>query len=865
MIFSIILPVTVVTSKQTNGLIAPGFLSGGGFLLWLLLFLILVSAAIGVLFFMLRRKKDSAHSFKFALLRIAVPVVAPGGEDPHSPQAKSETLELIREKISIMEQLYSTLSNIRPATFWQNISHFPYFTLEIAVPFNQEGIAFHMAIPRTQIDLVEKQIHSFFPFVSVEEVSNYNIFTPKGEVSGCTLRFTRENYLPLKTYRDLESDPLNNLTNSFSKLDPQREGAAVQVIVYPLAPEKNKEALEIAREMKQGKTFEQAKIQVSHPFQKLFRGLLDRGLNQKPRNEKGLLASQKDQHVLTAGEEDLVESIENKAQKNQFKLNLRLLASAETKERSEAILSHLRNSFVQYDNPTGNSFKTISPKKIKNLILDYAFRVFKVKKAPTLCTEELASLFHFGINILKAAPRIVSAKSRKAPCPPDLPEEGLLLGKNVFRDRETPIKIGREDRRRHVYTIGQTGTGKSSFLTGLIKQDIENGEGLCVIDPHGELVSKVLTYIPAHRQKDVILFDPGDIERPMGLNLLEFNRPEQKTFVINEMIDIFDKLYDMRQVGGPMFEQYMRNAMLLVMAHPESGSTLLEISRVLSDPDFRKFKLGHCDDPVVVNFWVKEAEKAGGEAALANMVPYITSKLTSFIANDIMRPIIAQQKSSFNLREIMDEQKIVLMNLSKGSIGELNAYLLGMVMVGKILIAAMSRVDIPEEERKDFYLYIDEFHNFTTDSIVSILSEARKYRLNLIIAHQFLKQLTEKIRDAVFGNVGSLAAFRIGPEDAEFVSKQFEPVFSSYDLINLDNFNAYVRLIVNGQVGMPFSLATLPPSEGDKLTAGAVKELSRQTYGQPREEVEKEILTRLKAGNENKTSNVPAESDMGIK
>lgn len=861
---SIILPVTVTTTKQADYLALPGLIVGDDFFFWLFLLIIVFVIVLGLFYLLWRRKKSFSHSFKFVLLRIAVPVVESGG-DPHSPQAKNESLEIIREKISIMEQLYTTLSGIRPQTFWQNMVHFPYFTLEIAVPFNQEGIAFYMSVPRSQIDPVEKQIHSFFPFVSVEEVQNYNVFTPKGAVSGCSLRLSREKYLPLKTYRDLESDPLNSITNSLTKLDPKKEGAAIQIIVCPLAPGKNKEALEIAREIKQGKTFDQAKAKVSHPVEKLLKDFFNQSTDLNANKDKDILTNQKDQHILTSGEEGLVETIESKASKNQFGINIRLIASAPDKTRSDAILSHMRNSFVQYDNPATNSFKAIFPKKINNFIYDYSFRVFKGKRALILCTEELASLFHFGINVLKAAPRILSAKSRKAPCPPDIPQEGLTLGKNIYRDQEKIVKIEREDRRRHLYTIGQTGTGKSSFLAGLIKQDIQNGEGLCVIDPHGELVNKVLTFVPEERIKDVVLFDPADIERPMGLNLLEFNRPEQKTFVINEMIDIFDKLYDMRQVGGPMFEQYMRNAMLLVMAHPESGSTLLEISRVLSDPEFRKFKLDHCSDPVVVNFWVKEAEKAGGEAALANMVPYITSKLTSFIANDVMRPIIAQQKSSFNLREIMDGQKIVLMNLSKGSIGELNAYLLGMVMVGKILISAMSRVDTPEEDRKDFYLYIDEFHNFTTDSIVSILSEARKYRLNLVVAHQFLKQLTEKIRDAVFGNVGSLASFRVGPEDAEFVSKQFEPVFNSYDLINLDNFNAYVRLIVNGQVSMPFSMNTIPPGEGNGSIAARVKELSRNTYGRPRKEVEDEILSRLKAGGENTTSPIAAESDIGIK
>jgi len=826
--------------------------------------LVLIILAAGI-FYLFRRRKFFVHSFKFALLRVAVPVMESNSSDSHSPQAKNESLEMVREKISVMEQLYSTMSVIRPSNVWQEFTRFPYFALEIAVPYNQEGIAFYIAVPRNQIDLVEKQVHSFFPFVSVEEVKSYNIFVPKGEVAGCYLKLAKNNYLPFRTYRELESDPLNSITNSLSKLDPQKEGAAIQIVALPVSKTKRSPGIEIAREMKQGKTLDQAKEKISHPFRKFFKEALSDSLSQKPLPEKETLAGNRENHILTSQEEQMVEAIENKARKNRFEINIRLIASAESQERAKEIVSHIKNSFTQFDDSNGNNFKTINPKKIRKFIYNFTFRVFKKSWTSVLSKEELASLFHFGINILKAAPRIIAIKSKKAPLPANIISDGLSLGRNVYRDRETTVRIGEDDRRRHFYTIGQTGTGKSTLLASMISQDIQKGKGVCVIDPHGELVSKILTLIPEERIKDVILFDPADTDRPMGLNLLEYNRPEQKTFVINEMIDIFDKLYDMRQVGGPMFEQYMRNAMLLVMSHPESGSTLLEISRVLSDPDFRRFKLDHCSDPIVVNFWVKEAEKAGGEAALANMVPYITSKLTSFIANDIMRPIIAQQKSSFNLREVMDQQKIILMNLSKGSIGELNAYLLGMVMVGKILISAMSRVDVPEEERKDFYLYIDEFHNFTTDSIVSILSEARKYRLNLIIAHQFVKQLTEKIRDAVFGNVGSLAVFRVGPEDAEYVAKQFEPIFNSYDLINLDNFNAYVKLIIKGQVGMPFSMMTNPPGEGDKAKIRLVKEHSREQYGRPRKEVEEEIMSRLKEASSNTTSPVPAESDMGIK
>lgn len=328
--------------------------------------------------------------------------------------------------------------------------------------------------------------------------------------------------------------------------------------------------------------------------------------------------------------------------------------------------------------------------------------------------------------------------------------------------------------------------------------------------------------------------------------MLEYSKPEEKSFVINEMIGIFDRLYDLKATGGPMFEQYARNAMLLIMEHPESGSTLMEIPKVLADEEFRKMKLEHCKNPVVKDFWRKEAEKAGGEAALANIVPYITSKLTTFISNDMMRSIIAQQKSTLNFREIMDNRKILLVNLSKGKIGEINSHLLGMIIVGKILMAALSRVDMPEDQRRDFYLYIDEFQNVTTDSISQILSEARKYKLNLIIAHQFIGQLSEEISKAVFGNVGSLCSFRVGPEDAEFLESQFEPVFKATDLMNVDNYNGFAKILVNNETTKPFNFMTYPPTSGDQEVANALKELSRLKYGQSATKVNQEIMERTK-------------------
>ncbi|MDP1629358.1 MAG: TraM recognition domain-containing protein, partial [bacterium] len=365
-----------------------------------------------------------------------------------------------------------------------------------------------------------------------------------------------------------------------------------------------------------------------------------------------------------------------------------------------------------------------------------------------------------------------------------------------------------------LYVVGQTGTGKSVFLKNLIQQDIENGEGVGFLDPHGDSVEAILGLIPPSRADEVILIDPADLHRPIGLNMLEYDAryPEQKTFIVNELINIFDKLYDLKTTGGPIFEQYTRNALLLLMDDPAEKLTLMEVPKVLTDSEFRRRLLAKCRNVIVKDFWEKEAEKAGGEAALQNMVPYITSKFNVFIANDYMRPIIGQSETTINFRKIMDEKKILLVNLSKGRLGDINSNLLGMLIVGKLLMAAFSRIDAPEEERSDFYLSLDEFQNFSTESIATILAEARKYRLNLIIAHQFIGQLTEKIKSAVFGNVGSMAVFRVGADDAEFLAKQFQPIFSVSDLINIDNYNAYVKLLIGGQTSSPFNIQTFPPA-----------------------------------------------------
>ncbi|MCX6797935.1 MAG: type IV secretion system DNA-binding domain-containing protein [Candidatus Falkowbacteria bacterium] len=550
----------------------------------------------------------------------------------------------------------------------------------------------------------------------------------------------------------------------------------------------------------------------------------------------------------------MLKNIEEKNQKAGLDVNVRVIASAKTKEQANFYLDNLASVFSEFNNYSyGNNFSRVYKSRPVNIINDFIYRRFNENISFLLNTEELTSIFHFPLKNTET-PNIVWLTAKNAPAPTDLPDEGITLGENVFRGETKDIRIKREDRRRHTYIIGKSGVGKSVLLCNMAIQDIQNGEGVCVMDPNGDLITDILDRIPIERAEDVVIFSPGDTERPLALNLLEFDPkyPEQKSFVINELIGIFDKLYDLKSTGGPMFEQYMRNALLLIMSDPESGSTLMEVPKVLADENFRKMKLSKCKDITVVDFWRKEAEKAGGEAALANIVPYITSKLTSFISNDMMRPIIGQQNSSFNVRDLMDRQKILLVNLPKGVVGEMNAYLLGMIIVGKILMAALSRTDLAKEARKDFYLYIDEFQNFTTNSICQILSEARKYALNLIMAHQYIGQLTKnnntEIKDAVFGNVGTMISFKIGVEDAEFLVKEFAPVFNEFDLINVDKGTAYIKLLVDNSAARPFSLKTIWPLLGVKRDglADKIKALSRIKYGQDRRVVEAEIMRRTR-------------------
>ncbi len=807
-------------------------------ILFLLIYMIVgLSAVLFVILFIdfYKERGRITRSLNMTLLLITMPQKQLKKDDG-APRREEE-----KEHIGIAEQFLSTLINIaEKSEFKKFIYGDPYVVFEMVLENIGEEIKFYMAIPRGLETLIEKQINAYYPDASIELIEDYNIFTPLGYHIGSSLRLNSHYLLPIKTYKNLEYDPLENISNSLSKLEKEGEGAAIQIIIKRASSEWAAKGQKVMQLMSEGKSFNEALKgkNILEDFFKTFEDKKEHELkNKKP---------------LTPVDEAKIKAIGEKISKNGFWANIRLIASAKDEMRAKKILEHLENAFQQFASPQLNFFKfnRYKGRKLKKLLFNYSFRIFDNKEQLLLNTEEIASIFHFP-SVEVAAPKIKWLKARTSPPPPNLPQEGIILGNNIYRGEETIIRMLREDRRRHFYIIGQTGTGKTNFMKEMIRQDIQNGDGVAVIDPHGEFAETVLGYIPPERVEDVVYFNPADFSRPTGLNMLEFDEryPEQKTLVINEMFNIFDKLYDLRTVGGPMFEQYMKNSMFLVMEDPESGSTLMEISKVLTDEEFRAYKLSKTKNQVVYDFWTKEAEKVKGEASLAELAPYITSKLNMFVANDIMRPIIGQQHSAFNFRKIMDEGKILVVNLSKGRLGDINAYLLGLIIVGKLLIASLSRTDMPEEQRKDFYLYIDEFQNFITDSIATILSEARKYKLNLILAHQFIGQLLKssgdtKVRDAVFGNVGSMVAFRVGPEDAEFLKKFFEPVFSERDLINVPNFNAYVRLIINNYISPPFSMKINKAAVPNEEIKKQVIQFSRLKYGRDITEIERTIIER---------------------
>ena len=799
---------------------------------------------IGLVFVARAIVQANAHQgkgFHRTILLIRVPKEKKS-ESTQNQASGEQNINQTREYVAIADVMFSGIAGLKrdqglEKWFFGRNDH---ISFEIVV--KDAKISFYVAIPDRLKEFVEQQIHAQYPHAEISVEPDYNLFKPQSHIIGALLYLKSRSAFPLKTFKKMDSDPLLSILNPLSKIG-ENEGALVQYIIRPATSKWRKQGVHMIRDIREGQKFEYVahRSAFMRSITKLFKVLKSKDPN-KPET----------QYHLTQMEEEMVKSMEEKISHGGMEITVRLLSSADTQEKARMNLENMTNSFSQYNiYRYGNSFAAAVPRKQDNLIRQAIYRTPDPKRYMVVNTEEMASLWHMPIPNTET-PHINWLGARKAPPPTNMPTEGIILGRTLYRGEETVVRMKRDDRRRHLYTVGKSGSGKSVFIQNLAIQDVQNGEGICVIDPHGDFAEYVLQHVPKERADDVIYFNPSDVDRPIGLNMLEVKTEGQKDFATQEMIAIFYKMVTDPSMIGPMFEHQMRNVMLTLMSDMEMPGTIAEVPRMFTDDTYVAKWKKKLKDPVVLAFWEKEMAKTS-DFHKSEMLGYLISKVGRFTENAMVRNIIGQSHSGFNFREVMDQKKILIVNLAKGLTGEINSNLLGMIIVSKLQMAALERANMPEDQRHDFYLYIDEFQNFITDSIATILSEARKYRLELVIAHQYMKQLEDNkgkstVRDAVLGNAGTIVSFRIGVEDADILQKEFAPVFSAYDLVNVEQYTAYTKLLIDNTAAKPFSMLTYPPKAGNKELAEAIKELSRLKYGRPREIVEAEIMERSQLG-----------------
>ena len=779
-----------------------------------------------------------------------------------SPKDKEKDVEKdFRERIAIMEQLYRSLYEIRELSVRNMIRRWlfqhDYVSFEIVA--REKAVCFFVVVPSEYQSIVEKQITSYYNEADIQIVPPFDIKKPGQKMVAFYAYEKHPFWFPIKTFKTIENDPLNSMTNVLSKLG-EDETAIVQLVIRPKSGAWRKKAEEEGTAMMKGKESKSflSKIPiVSHIH--TFLTMMLFGYDRAKESSHAPGADRGDPYVrMLQTKEEQAKQIGTKAEQDGFDVVVRLMTAAKTRLRAGEIMNDCVVSLNLFKDPALNYFQNrrIVPIHFINspwMLHNFRHRLFNFgEKTSVMVPEELASFFHFPNSRYNYTPIIKWLQYKVLPAPVDLPNEGLLLGYNSFRGTKREVRISEKDRMRHHYVIGQTGTGKSVFLGWMARQDIRNGKGCCVVDPHGDLIEDILEYVPKERARDVIIFDPSDQERPMGLNILEAHTPEQRDMASSQATEIFIKLFG-DEIFGPRIQHYFRNACLTLMEDEEEGATLIDVPRIFVDDDFMKYKVTKVKNPVVRSFWEHEYASTG-ERERQEMIPYFSAKFGPFITNTIMRNTIGQTRSAFDFRKTMDEGKILLIKLSKGAIGDLNTQLLGLVIVARLQMAAMGRVDIPEAQRKDFFLYVDEFQNFATDSFCSILSEARKYHLALIMAHQYINQLvvskfgttSTQIRDAVFGNVGTMMSFKIGAEDAEYMAKEYAPLLTEQDVIGIANYKAYIKLNIKNSTTRPFSLETIWDETGKSARiAEILKQYSRMKYGRKREFVDQEIEARI--------------------
>ena len=777
------------------------------------------------------------------------------------------------------EQLYRALYETRDLNLynvWVNRIFFGQPHISFELQYEKQEMSFVIVVDKYYQAIIEKQITSYYESAEIEPLKPKKRLkiNEKGYfVNGYYMHTKEDFWYPIQTYKEIEEDPLNNMANSFAKLDKE-DKAVIQMVINPKSNKWRKKAAEAGTDLFKGKKKGGFKIPligpilgaIWWPFKVMLTGY-NAETDSLGSNEPG--ASGGDSYVrMLASEEEIAKAIGEKSIQTGFDCSIRVLAASKQENRVQEILDGMFASFNVFKGDGKNYFENrrVFPFNKLNapiIIHNFYYRLWNVLEHDSLLSAaELATIFHFPDAKYNKIPTIKWLDYKVLPPPIDLPKTGIVLGNSVYRGETKPVHMMDNDRTRHTYIVGKSGSGKSVLLEYMAGQDVQRGAGVCVIDPHGDLVEDVLSRTPKERAKDVVVFEPGDRMRPMGLNILECKTEEEQDRASLDAMEIFIKLFG-NEIFGPRIQHYFRNGCLTLMADEEEGATLLDVPRLFIDDDFQRYKVSKLKNPMVRAFWDNEMANTG-DREKQEMIPYFTSKFGPFVTNTTMRNIIGQTKSAFNVRETMDNEKVLLVNLSKGKIGDINAQLLGLIMVSKINQAAMARADMPKEDRKDFYLYVDEFQNFATDTFASILSEARKYRLNLIMAHQYIAQLSEgaggvavgqkdsKIRDEVFGNVGTMMNFKVGAEDAEYFEKEYSPVLSAQDILSIANYKAYIKLNIDNSTSRPFSMESIWDPDGRNYKiAEIIKKYSRMKYGRKKEFVDAEIEARMGISNIN--------------
>ena len=782
----------------------------------------------------LKKSKKYERSLKMKSLLIHLP---PSTDDIES--SGRDKRDIASEAISKAQTMYSILASTIAKGREARLYGQEHFSFEIIAA--GDFIRYYAVVPAALTEVVKQAVQSAYPTARLEEKDEENIFIGSQDtstVSGAELTLAKDYYLPIATYEDTKRDASLAILNAITNLN-KNEGAAVQILFRPA----DKNWSEVSKEqIKNIQTGKEVKVTTGPGIGQTVIDIIRAPFEVPEMHEKKEEIKQ-----ITNIDQAKIDAIASKMRYPAFETLIRIVASSESKPRSDAIVGGLVSAFSQFDSTEFNSFEVNMLKDVKKLCSDFIFRFFPVKTNKNILNSvEMASIYHLPEQSAIPTSSVERQLVKQVDGPAKLMTEGLFLGTNEYRGNKKAIYLGEKDRRRHMYVIGQTGMGKSVFLENLAFQDMCDGRGFAFIDPHGDAVEALLKRVPQERIDDVIYFDPADIEHPVGMNMFEFTSEDQKDFIVQEGISMLQSLFDPQNQGffGPRGQHMFRNAALLLMSDP-AGATFIDIPQCFTDPEFVKQKLKYVTDKAVYDYWTKEYPESRKSNDAGEVVTWFSSKWGPFIANTIMRNTLGQIKSGFNIREIMDNKKIFLVNLSKGRLGDINANLLGMIFVMKFQQAAMSRQDIPEDQRQDFCLYVDEFQNFATDSFESILSEARKYRLNLIVANQFMTQLTEKIREALLGNVGTIICGRIGVTDAELMVKAFTPTFTAEDLTKTPNFAAVAKVMMYDMPSAPFTMA-LPPLMGepnDELM-DSLKIYSATKYAKTRSEVEKEIQSR---------------------